>query len=80
VTTVDLPSLEDWPTMGDDGDTSHRYPVRADGRRPQPGDRAHCGHIKQQLCFPSNAAADASGLPRCETCERIAREGGWILR
>lgn len=75
-TVVDLPSLEDWPTLGDDGESElHWYPVYTS--RAQVGDRALCGHIKRAPApSPSNAAARSAGLPLCEFCDRLAKERG----
>jgi hypothetical protein len=50
-----------------DGEVRHVYWVF--GRRPRIGDVAVCGHVKvHPTRFPSEAAADASGMPLCSVC------------
>jgi hypothetical protein len=66
--------LDDHPVMGG---ILHIYLVPND-RRAQPGDKARCGHVKRSCSsFPSNAAAQGSGLQMCMECEYLSKLGAY---
>lgn len=75
MTTITRESIEDIPTLGDDGRELHSYPAaQAAGRRPRAGDVAWCGHVSRGSTFPSTMAAVSSGVPICQTCQQTRRE------
>jgi hypothetical protein len=73
---LDLPSLEGWPTLGDNGDELHYYNIG--GRLPRTGDLTLCELVKRSnRGFHSKEAARQSGLPLCGDCARVAKARGW---